>query len=234
MYSHIISISSNKVVRFLAKLALFFSVTCIAIQLLSFATGHGRMLGLISLFNLDQENNFPSFFSMLLLLFASLLLVIICTFEKQRANIFFKHWAILALGFLYMAMDEITSLHEGLIAPIRQLFGKNLPNFFHWAWVIPGILVVILVALYFYKFLLHLPKPSAKKFLFAAFIYLSGAIGMELINGYYYSFHLNFDFIYVTLTTIEESLEMAGLVVFIFGLLDYIKSNFAEIKLQIH
>lgn len=232
MPSHAISIKSSNIARFLAKLALFFIIACAATQLVCFISGHCGLLGLTTLFNLDYENNFPSFFSMLLLLFASLLLAIICIVEQQRNNRYIKHWVILAFGFLYIALDEIISLHEGLIVPIRQLFGKNLPNLFHWAWVIPGILVVIFVGLYFCKFLLHLPKRTAKFFVLAGIIYIAGAIGMELINGYYAALHVYFNYTYIILTIIEESLEMAGVVVFIYALLDYIKCNFAEIKFQ--
>ncbi|PPC86285.1 MAG: hypothetical protein CTY37_06245 [Methylotenera sp.] len=191
------------------------------------------MLGLIPLFNLDSENNFPSFFSMLLLLFASLLLALICTFEKQRANLFFKHWIILALGFFYMAVDEIISLHESLSGPLQTLFGKNLPTIFHWTWVISGIFIVILTAIYFYKFVMQLPRRTAKIFVIAGFLYVSGAIGMELVGGHYAFYWGIYSLEYIVWAIIEESLEIAGLVVFIFGLLDYIKDNFTEIKLQI-
>ena len=187
------------------------------------------MYGLVRLFDIDIEKNIPSVFSALLLLYAALLLGLIAMLERRQAGRPILHWTILSLGFLLMAIDESCSFHEELIPPIRRLLGDENLGIFYFAWVIPGIVVVLVSAAFFFRFLLRLPAKSRSAFLIAATLYLGGAIGVELIAGRFVELHGKLNLTYPTLVVVEESLEMAGAIVFIWALLAFIHDNYKEL-----
>ena len=89
------------------------------------------------------------------------------------------------------------------------------------AWVIAGMAIVVVLGLYFRKFLRDLPTAARRAFLIAAALYLGGALGVELVAGRHVEQHGRDNWIYVVLVAIEETLEMLGVVVFIRALLKY-------------
>lgn len=232
MSANQITFTPEGIAHTLNKMAFFLIIAGTSGQIFRIYTGDDRLYGLIPLFNLDWEKNLPSFFSMFILISASALLTIITILEKKRTAVYASHWKILAFGFLYMACDEGFSFHEKLTVPIRAMFGYQT-GFFYFAWVIPGILLVLLLAVYFTNFLLHLSARTRKIFLLAGSIYLAGALGMELIGGRYAELHGLSNLIYLACVTIEEGAEMIGVIIFIQGLLEYIADNFGEIEIKL-
>ena len=233
MTSNPISLNPSSIARILGAVAFFLVLASVAGQLTVYLTGHEQVYGLVRLFNVDTELNLPAFFSTFILVFAALLLAVITVLEKKRMAAHISHWAVLTFGFLLMAVDEAVSLHEMLVEPTRKLLGDDNLGAFYFAWVIPGIVIVLVLALYFLKFLLHLPAKTRFTFLLAAIIYLGGAIGLELIGGRYAELHGAHNLTYNMFATIEESLEMAGVIIFIRALLIYIASNFKEVHFRL-
>ncbi|MEE9578100.1 MAG: hypothetical protein V3W24_00875 [Gemmatimonadota bacterium] len=226
---HRIPVVASKTALLLGFLALLLVLASITGQLTRFWAGHGNVYGLVPLFNVELEDNFPSSFSALMLLFAGLLLGIIAVFKKTAQASYSSHWAILAFGFLYLAVDEATSIHELLHRPTSELLGDYASGIFYYAWVIPGIAFVLLFALTFVKFLLHLHLRTRWLFLVGAILFVGGAIGIEAIGGRYNALHGSDNLTYNMIATLEESLEMAGVIVFIFALLEYIETNYKEV-----
>jgi hypothetical protein len=66
-------------------------------------------------------------------------------------------------------------------------------------------------------------------FIISAVLYIGGSIGIELIGGKYAEIYGFEDFSYTMIATLEESLEMAGLIVFIWGLLGYLAANYRKL-----
>ena len=228
MTSNQIILKPHAIRNVLIKFAVFFITASLAGQLLRIYSGHDRVYGLLPMFNLDKEYNFPSYFSMFILLSASVLLTLIAILEKKRFSTFVSHWVILALGFLYISIDEIISLHEYLISPIRELLGAHA-GIFYYAWIIPAIAIIIILALYFYRFLMHLSSKARFTFCISGLVYIAGAIGMEMLGGSHDEIYGTADITYLCFVTIEESLEIFGVIIFIGGLLDYIADNFTEV-----
>ncbi len=56
---------------------------------------------------------------------------------------------------------------------------------------------------------------------------------MELIGGIHDELYGRHNVIYVIYSTIEEVLEMVGIVVFIYALMTYISSEFNDLKIRI-
>ena len=53
-----------------------------------------------------------------------------------------------------------------------------------------------------------------------------------MLGGYYYELHAGENLTYSLITTLEESLEMLGLILFIRALLDYLSAHFSEITIN--
>jgi hypothetical protein len=94
-------------------------------------------------------------------------------------------------------------------------------GFLYFAWVIPGILVVALLSIAYLRFLGHLPLLTRLRLILSGSIYVAGALGMELVGGYVADYHPNQSVMRGALSTIEEFLEMSGIVLLIYTLLIY-------------
>ena len=67
----------------------------------------------------------------------------------------------------------------------------------------------------------------------AGAIYIGGAIGMEMLGGYFVEVYGQKSFVYFLISTIEEFLEMFGIAVFIYALLSYITNHIDVANWQI-
>lgn len=181
-------------------------------------------------FSVDNEISFPTLYSMFALQFCALLLFLIAYVEragKISKKALSRPFAALGIIFLYLSLDEMLGFHEQVIDPIHAVI--DVDGFFYFAWVIPGMLFVLIVLLSFLKFLLALPADIRKNFLLAGSIFVGGAIGIEMVGAYILTRSYS-AFAFETALAFEEFLEMLGIVVFIYGLLSYLKSQIIEIK----
>jgi len=67
----------------------------------------------------------------------------------------------------------------------------------------------------------------------AAATYLGGALGVEMLGGRYASLYGTKTLAYSLLVAVEEGLEMAGSVLFIDALLDYLRRDVAGVALRV-
>ena len=182
------------------------------------------------LFRLDEEINIPTLYSSLSLAFCSILLGIISYMKKIVNSQYQNYWKILSLIFLYLAVDEMCSIHE-MLSAIRPLL--NAGGLFYFTWVVPGLIFVAIFVAVFWRFIQSLPRKTKNLFLIAGAIYVGGAIGIEMIGGYHSEAYGEDNLLYSVITTIEESMEMFGIVVFIYALLSYITSQLKTINFQV-
>ncbi len=215
-----ISLTPNGVAGFLGVITLLLVGASVGLLLADYFTDYSSIIihKLVKLFNLDLEVNVPTFFSVLLLTTASALLAVV-TYNRFRQRLSHRFlWAVLSLGFLFMAFDEMASVHERLIEPTRQIMGIENLGLFYYAWVIPAFGLIAVLGLAYLKFLIDLPKPTRFYFLLAATMFLGGAVGLELLEGVYGTGNL----MYNLFVTCEEALEMGGVIVLIWALLGFI------------
>ncbi len=118
-----------------------------------------------------------------------------------------------------MGFDEAFQAHERLNDPIRRVLGGGRLGVFSFAWVVPGLVLEFLLMLVFLRFLVRLPAPTRRRVVLAAALYLGGSIGMEMLGGWLVELHGPNSWQYTTVTTIEEGMEMAGLISFVWALL---------------
>ncbi len=128
-----------------------------------------------------------------------------------------------------MALDESVQIHEYIAEVVRPRLPTDLRGLLYWAWVVPYGVLALAVAAYFIGFVLQLPIITRNLFLLSGAMFVSGAIGLELFEGYFYKlYHINH--IYnKALYCAEELLEMSAVVVFIYALLDYLAAARAQV-----
>ncbi|MFN0141349.1 MAG: hypothetical protein ACKVQW_14840 [Pyrinomonadaceae bacterium] len=229
-----LSVDSARVATVLLVLAASIWIASIALTIVVPALGFDSVLlaKLSKAVDVDRERNIPAFLSMLNLLLAATLLGMI-TFLKQMQRAAYRgHWACLAFGFLYMAFDEIAEIHEKIIDPMRVVLGGDNLGAFYFAWVVPGIALVVVLAVVFLRFWWNLPVRTRLQFLIAGAIFLSGAIGVELLNGKYAEIYGKADPWYKMLSTIEEVLEMVGVIAFVKALIDYLATEYRKLEIS--
>ena len=179
-------------------------------------------------FLLDAEGTIPAWFSSVMLLVAGGLMLWLSrarpiTSDPRLARVNARRWTLMGVIFVLLSMDEAVSLHELLVWPIRERLGVGGLLFF--AWVIPAIAGLAVLGLFYLTFLLRMPRRLRWGLVIAATLYVGGAVGFEMVSGAiadglafaderYFT-----NALYFTMTTIEESLEMLGLVVLIDTLL---------------
>ena len=131
------------------------------------------------------------------------------------------HWKSLAVLFLFLALDEDASLHELLIDPVREVLPAS--GVLRFAWVVPYGLAVLAIGVLYLRFVLSLRTRTRNLFIVAGALYIAGALGFELLGGWYMSRHDDLeDLTYSFIVAGEEVLEMTGLVAFIYALLDFL------------
>ncbi|RNF83275.1 hypothetical protein [Montanilutibacter psychrotolerans] len=191
---------------------------------------HRDQVSGLALVAMDGEQNLPALFSTGLLFCASALLALIALLSRRDQALDVSKWAILATGFLVMGLDEALSFHERLIEPMRALLGRQHLGIFFFAWVIPGISLVAALGAFFLPFVLRLPRRTAIAFVMAAAIYLGGALGVELVEGWWREGHGHKNLLYHVFSSLEEGMEMTGIIVFIHTLLRHIGWRFGEVR----
>jgi hypothetical protein len=230
MLSYQVILKPSSIACFLGTTAFILVMASIAGDIMAYLIFHeARVEWFLKIVYVDSERNIPTFFSQLLLLAAALLLAVITWLKKTEKAPHVAQWGALSFGFLLMAADEAFFIHDKLIKPVGEMIGKGNLGFFYFAWVIPGIILVLMLIPLFLKFLLRLPPKTRLSFLIAFIIYIGGAIGFEMIGGRYAEFHGYKNLTYRIITTVEEGLEMTGVIIFIWALLVYIAGNYEEI-----
>ena len=181
-------------------------------------------------FNFDTEANIPTLYSSIALVFASILLATIgVTYKNLKLS--YIPWFGLSLIFLFLAIDETASIHEHLTLPTRDFLGTS--ELLFYAWVIPyGIALIVFIAAYS-KFLFGLPKKTLILFLISGGIFISGAIGLELLGGREANLNGDGSAIYSFYYTCEEFLEMTGIAIFIYSLFTHIVEESESMKIEI-
>ncbi len=172
-------------------------------------------------FNLDAENTVPTYFASVLLLGATALLALVA--HGERGSRYRRHWAALAVIFLALSVDEASSFHELLVRPLRSSLGTE--GWLLYAWVIPGLVFVAVFALSYLGFLFHLSPRFRTLFAASGLLYVGGALGMEMVAGQFMSRDGAGGFAYILLSSMEEAMEMFGVVLFIYALLSYAKAR---------
>ncbi|MFQ5696899.1 MAG: hypothetical protein ACE5IL_01285 [Myxococcota bacterium] len=153
-----------------------------------------------SLFDVDEEQSFPTWFSSVLLAIAGVLLLASARVAESRHDRFSSHWYGLAFGFALLSIDEVAGLHETLNALTDA------------SWTGPAALGVGVVGLVYLPFLCALPSRTRWALMAAGMVYLGGALGVERLSDFWVDAYDMDNLGYQVWTAAEEGLEMIGVV----------------------
>lgn len=212
---------------------LYVSVSCIAVLAAAGITAAfieydwmrptaGDITGnnILDFFNLNEENNLPTFFSVFMFLSCFLVLSIISVQKRATNDRWATRWLILTVIFVLLPLDEFAGVHELVGYRLRVIF--DLGGWLHYAWVVPGAAFVVLFGAYYASFLMSLRRETAVLMLVAGVMYVGGAIGVEVFAGRYAELNGKENMTFQMLSIAEETLEMLGLAVFLFSLLRHL------------
>ena len=161
------------------------------------------------LFDVDEEDSIPTWYSASALLLASVLLFLISQRKRADRDPWVRYWYGLSLAFAALSLDEIAGFHE------------TLNDMVDYSWAIPGGIVAIIFGLMYLRFLWHLPAQTRWLFAVSGCVFLGGAVGVEMSTDWYDDQGLLNTLAYNLWTAVEEGMEMGSIVLFIHALLSY-------------
>ncbi|MCC9165352.1 hypothetical protein [Pontibacter harenae] len=185
----------------------------------------------VLLFDFNAERNLPTYFNTLILAASAGLLFYVSKLTKRQANPqYHKQWLYLGCIFAFLALDELFMLHELLGTPfssfLRNTFQQQELGVLYYAWIVPYLVICAFIAVYYFKFIFSLPKKISVNFVIAGTMFVTGAVGMEMIEGYLADLAggdaVYSDIYFKLCVTVEETLEMLGIIFFIRALLSYL------------
>jgi len=232
----------------LAAPGIFLILGHLGILFLRYGLGHDHVFGLLPFFDrlldLDKESNLPSFYSGCLFLTNALLFLIVW---RSGREILHRPttWLGLAALFCFLAYDELFSVHERLMEPLRNTL--HLSGVFYFAWIVVYGPAVILLAVLFFPVWWKLKKRIRLLLAISAVVYTSGVIGLEMIGGKVYDSIVNImtatgsDAIIASgkplsfrvISAVEEVLEMGGLVLLSYSLFSLLQSELGGVEVLI-
>ncbi len=192
--------------------------------------GHPMLKGFVPMFYVDYEATAPTWYSSAALGLAGAILALIAIAKHKLKDRFRWHWTTLSILLFGLSADEIAMLHEMPIDPMREMF--QFGGALYYAWVIPGAAFVVLVGVVYLRFMLNLPSRTRNLLIFSAVVFVSGAIGVEMLSGIQADQFGEENLDYALIVTIEEMLEMLGVVILVRALLDYIEREFGNLRLE--
>ncbi len=182
-------------------------------------TGHGDLLGFLRLLDVRGEQSVPTYVSSINLLLASILIFIIYSYEKSNKQNDAGYWLFLSILFLYLSIDESTSIHENFENVHRYLVRKELisPILDTHQWLPFGVFFVFVVSIVLLPFVRRLPADTRRYFLIAGCVFITGAVGFEYLGAWMRKtgfVESRQDWAYLIRRLFEEGFEMYGVAIF--------------------
>jgi len=218
-----ILLNRKKMIKFLSFIALTIIGIHSIILSIYYYIGDPDTFDFIRMFDLDMERNVPTLFSSAILLISSFLFYLLSqtsSAEKQRKK---PYWLGLSFIFIFLAFDESAKIHEQL-GDLTEHF-VDATGYLHYPWVIPYALMVFVLGIVYFRFFWNMEKKVFWAFMCAAVIFLSGALGFELLGANESSQNGTKSLLYSVLYTIEETLEMFGVIYLIYILLGLLEGE---------
>ncbi len=168
--------------------------------------------------NLNRESTLATWFAAALLTTVAVLSILSAAVSpdpKER-----RGWIVLALGVAYLAIDEVSLIHERLPMLFR-LEG----DFATHAWLIPAIPIVVIALLVMARFLRHLPAYMRPVLLLGLAVFAAGAVVIEGLTGFIGDglggpwWAKRF---FPASVALEESLEFIGVIIVVAGIVAHL------------
>lgn len=172
-----------------------------------------------TMFDVNTEGNMPSWFAASLWMTAALLAGVCAFVAVQRRT----QWLLLAVICLVMSIDEGAGFHERVLGAIGGgMLGTERSSLLHFAWVVPGVLVALVIVGSCARLIWSLPSSQRAAIVLSGAVFLSGALVMESLSGFALSNSGDGTW-YVITTSLEEGLEKVAVILFLCTLVSLIE-----------
>ena len=253
-----LAIRTKTVVRALIIAVLLLTLAGLAARFALYVLGDEPFTRPLRLFDVGEERSIPTWFESMQFMLCSVLLAVVAIAKRQRGERYVLHWGVLSLILLYMSLDEVATIHETMGAELQRLLhyltGFTPGGAISYFWVVPGALFVLVVALAYLRFLVDLPRATRRQFVFAAAVFLFGALGLEMLSAQVASSSGAIagwvasasggsidqasaravpTIIKGGQTSLEEMFEMLGLTALVYALLVYIRTYVEDITIRV-
>lgn len=165
------------------------------------------------LFDVDQEQSVPTWFSAAILGIAATLLYAIAGDRRRERDPQHGRWLGLAVIFTLLSLDEIAGFHETL----NSVSGIT--------WTLPAAIFVLIFAAWYAPFLWKLPPRMRWQVALAGVVFVSGALLVEFNVLQFLTQNSQQSLAYNLMSGFEEGMEMAGTVLFIHALLGFMRAG---------
>lgn len=227
-----LQLSARKATGILAFIAIGLSLVHIGVTYLHLSFDNRITEVFIEKFSLEEEGNFPSFFSAVLLLVAAgSFLVISQGTSYLKDNRDWKYWLGLVFVFVFLSLDEATQLHEKLDTDLIWS-SYDATGLLAWPWVIIYAALVTIFAVLYLRFWLRFSRQFRIYYVLAAVVYVGSALGFEMLEALVYTTRGGYTLTYIILTSVEEMLEMAAITFLIYTNLRYITVHFSDLNIS--
>ncbi|MCI5211375.1 MAG: peptidase M48 Ste24p [Candidatus Electrothrix sp. ATG2] len=231
-----LKIHPRKTAVFFLAIVLFLTVLHSIAMTTFLYTGNHDLLDITGYVDFDIEKNIPSLYSAFAIFFCSLLFFCISSLEKDQGARR-CYWLVLAAIFFFLSLDEALVLHERLgdytEYYIQQTGILQASGLLYFPWILPYSILTAILGLFYFRFLLQLPRKTAVLLILSAVIFLTGAAFFDMLGGREAELHGYEGVTYTVLYTIEEFCEMNGIVLLMYTLLDYIEQHFGHLSLSL-
>jgi len=214
----LLDLSPETMLRALGLAILFLLVVHITLQVLHYRVVEIHWL-LKDAFDVDEEQNIPTWYSAATLLFSAFLIFSIDQAKRAEGAWGTGYWRALGWGFVWLSLDEVAGIHEIFNTWMDEVRGDSE---FSWAYI--GAAVIGIVGLLFVRFLSRMPKRLRNGVYVSGAIYSIGVVGVEIVSNLYLKSSSIDTLGYNMLTALEEGLEMVGVAYFIYVLMSYMRT----------
>lgn len=181
------------------------------------------------LLNLDREMSLPAWFSSTLLCGVGLTMWVAAWVHRRCAERGAWSWGLLGLFFVLLSLDESSAIHEVLVPRVQAMLGEHATGLLYYAWYLPVLLLCSVFLLVLLPFLLRLPRRTFWLLAMGVAVYLAGAVVFEALMGMAVEPSgvdepplQNPPMRMVFLLVMEEGLEMVGITLLLYAMLDYL------------
>lgn len=201
-------------------------------QALRFLTVYDEAFGLIPLVFMGKPLSIPTIFTVLLYFVTFMLLGLIAAIKVANKTRFRWQWCGLAGLALYLTFDKGTALHTYVFKQLRTWVGGRLSFFPTHRWEFSLVLILIILAAFYIKFIVALPKKTRLLALLSLATYYAGFLVIERFGDDFAAIYTTNSLIYSLLLTLGKTLQMSGLAAAVFTLLDYIQITLPRLSLE--
>lgn len=177
--------------------------------------------------DMNGEGNLPAWFTVACWFLAGILAYCVAQVDKiPRQKI--AWYGVMVLS-LFISFDEMTMFHETFGSMLGSSIGKatGVGDIFFYKWLIYGFIFSIATGFLFLPFLYRLPKSTRQRIIIAGAVFLIGAVGIEFLGAASQAGAI--DLVkgkgWPIAIALEETLEMLGVILFIYALLHHLLSS---------